>query len=70
MERFKNVLTQSFKSIDHQFALRTKITKIKQTGTVEKYINDFDKIISHINKKSEKIVSNTMDKWFKYSDDF
>jgi hypothetical protein len=51
----KNVLTQSFKSMDYQFALRTKITKMKQTGTVEQYIYDFDKIIPQMDEKSEKM---------------
>jgi hypothetical protein len=49
----KNILIQTYKSVDYQTTLRRKLTTIKQSTTLENYLQKFDKTISHMYSRSE-----------------
>ena len=50
----KDMLTESFQSMNYQHTLRIKLTNLKQTGTLEHYIQDFERIISQLNSRADE----------------
>ena len=63
----KNILIQTYKSIDYQTSLRRKLTTLKQVTSVECYIQEFDKTISQMDSRSEDFFfsEESFHKWIK-----
>ncbi len=56
-KELKNILIQTYKSIDYQTTLRRKLTTLKQVTSVECYIQEFDKTISQMDSRSSSKIS-------------
>jgi hypothetical protein len=50
----KKILIETYKSIDYHHALRQKLTNLKQMGSIDQYIHDFDKIVSLMDTRAEE----------------
>ena len=55
-KELKNILIQTYKSIDYQTTLRRKLTTLKQVISVQCYIQEFDKTISPMDSRSEDFI--------------
>ena len=50
----KKLLLQIYKPIDTQDVLKKKLTSLKQTNGLEAFIQEFDKILSQLETRSEE----------------